>query len=128
MRLIFRAIPGIQGMGYALFVAPEEKEAHIESVRAEGFPEYTIRPEGEREMYTSIIYLEPFDERNRQAFGYDMFSNDVRRTAMEQARDTGQPKMTGRITLVQEIDEDVQAGFLIYVPYYRNGTTNETIA
>jgi PAS domain S-box-containing protein len=119
--------PGIQGVGYSVFVKPENLEAHIAAIRTEGFPNYTIKPEGNRSIYTSIIYLEPFDVRNQQAFGYDMFSNDVRRSAMEQARDTGEPKMSGRITLVQEIDEDVQPGFSIYIPYYKNSAPHETL-
>ena len=120
--------PGIQGIGYSVFVTPDERDAHVERIREEGFPEYTIRPEGERSLYSAIVYLEPFDERNRQAFGFDMYQETVRRTGMEQARDTGQPRLSGKITLVQEIDEDVQPGFLIYVPYYGHdfiGTTLE---
>ena len=118
--------PGIQGVGYAIFVKPDEIEDHISQLHEEGFPEYSIHPEGDRDIYTTIVYLEPFDIRNQQAFGYDMFSNEIRRSAMEQSRDTGEPRMSGRITLVQEIDEDVQPGFLIYVPYYRNGTMPST--
>lgn len=110
--------PGVQGIGYSVFIEPEDLQGHIESVRAQGFPEYTVRPEGDREIYSSIIYLEPFDERNRQAFGYDMFQQSIRRFAMSRARDTGLPNISGVITLVQEIDEDVQAGFLIYIPHY----------
>ncbi len=119
--------PGIQGVGYSIFVKPEQKERHTASIRAEGFPEYSIRPPGDRTLYSAIIYLEPFDERNKQAFGYDMFSETTRRSAMEQTRDSGRPKMSGRITLVQEIDEDVQPGFLIYVPCYRNGAPASTV-
>lgn len=115
--------PGIQGMGYSVFVTPEEKQNHINTIRAEGFPEFTIRPEGERDLYSSIIFLEPFDARNKQAFGFDMYQEATRRLAMQQARDTGEPHMSGRITLVQEIDSDVQPGFLIYVPFY--GTAEE---
>ncbi len=118
--------PGIQGVGYSIFVQPEDKASHVQSIRNEGFPDYDIKPEGERDLYTSIIYLEPFDERNQQAFGYDMFSNAIRRSAMEKARDSGEPKMSGLITLVQEIDDDVQAGFLIYVPAYKT-TANQDL-
>lgn len=119
--------PGIQGLGYSVFVKPEQLNAHIQSVRNEGFPEFTVNPEYERDIYTSIIYLEPFDVRNQQAFGYDMFTNNIRRSAMEQARDTNEGVMSGRITLVQEIDEDVQAGFLIYLPVYKNGLSHDTL-
>ena len=76
-------------MGFALRAASDEMAEHIRRVRAEGFPDYTVRPEGERAEYTPILYLEPFDERNQRAFGYDMFSEPVRRAAMERARSGG---------------------------------------
>lgn len=120
--------PGIQGMGYSIPVKKEDKEAHIQEIRSEGFSEYTIKPDGERDEYSAIIYLEPFDWRNQRAFGYDMWSNDIRRQAMERARDTGEAATSGIITLVQESKEDVQKGFLTYVPFYRaNGNPLETV-
>lgn len=108
--------PGIQGYGYAQVIQPEALESHVATVRREGFPDYKIKPVGERELYTSIIYLEPFDVRNQQAFGFDMYSNEIRRKAMRGAALSDQPFATDKVTLVQEIDENVQAGFLIYVP------------
>jgi diguanylate cyclase (GGDEF)-like protein len=112
--------PGIQGIGYADVVPPPEKEKHIEAVRKSGFPDYAIKPGHERDFYTSIIYLEPFTGRNPRAFGYDMFSEPTRRAAMELARDTGMTAMSGKVTLVQEDDKDVQAGFLMYYPIYHD--------
>src|SRR3546814_9390500 len=38
---------------------------------------------------------------------------------MGRARDTGLASLSVRVTLVQETDEAVQAGFLIYLPVYR---------
>lgn len=113
--------PGIQGIGFSLKITPEQKEEHIRKIREEGFPDYKIKPEGEREEYTSIIYLEPFTVRNQQAFGYDMFSQSVRRQAMTMARDTGDTIISGKVILVQEIDDDVQSGFLVYLPLYKKG-------
>ena len=121
------AYPGIQGIGFAEWVLPQDRAAYEAAVRAEGFGTFSIRPEGEREVYSSIIYLEPFDERNRQAFGYDMFSQETRRRAMELARDTGEVAISGRVTLVQEISSDVQAGFLMYLPYYGPEATPDNV-
>ena len=86
-----RYFPGIQGFGFTQVVPASELERHQARLRAEGFHDYAIRPPGSRDPYTAIIYLEPFNVRNRRAFGYDMFSEEVRRVAMERARDTGQP-------------------------------------
>lgn len=119
--------PGIQGIGFSLHLHPDELAAHVREVRTEGFPDYDIRPAGRRAEYTAIIYLEPFDVRNRRAFGYDMFSQPTRRAAMEQARDTGEPRLSGKVILVQEMNEDIQAGFLLYLPLYRPGVRPRTL-
>ena len=119
--------PGIQGIGFSIPVQPEEKQTHIEKIRSKGFPEYLIKPEGTRGFYTAIIYLEPFDWRNQRAFGYDMWSNEIRRIAMTYARDEGVAATSGIITLVQETKEDVQRGFLTYLPVYRTKTIPKTL-
>ena len=119
--------PGIQGIGFAELILPTQKNDHIERVRAEGFPDYDIKPEGERPEYTSIVYIEPFSGRNLRAFGYDMFSEPLRRLAMEQARDTALTAISGKVKLLQEADRDVQAGFLMYFPVYRHGQSHETV-
>lgn len=111
--------PGAQGLGFSVPVMPENKEAHEQAVQAEGFAHYKIHPEGDREEYSSIIYLEPFDWRNQRALGYDMWSHPVRRKAMKLARDNGIPATSGVTTLVQETNEDIQPGFLTYLPLYK---------
>lgn len=119
--------PGIQGVGYYQQTAPEELPALVEQVRSEGFPDFNIRPEGERPEYYPIIYIEPLDARNQRAFGYDVFSEPIRRAAVELSRDTGDTAITGKIILVQEITEDVQAGFLMMVPVYENNMPAGTV-
>ncbi len=47
---------------------------------------------------------------------------------MEHARDTGAPTASGPVTLVQEIEDPKQNGFLIYAPVYRNGARTDTVA
>lgn len=118
--------PGIQGVGFSKHILPSEKEAHLRQIRSEGFPQYTIKPEGDRPEYTSIIFLEPFDWRNQRAFGYDMFSEPTRKEAMVRARDTGIAALSGKVTLVQETGKDIQAGFLLYQAIYRKGEPLET--
>jgi PAS domain S-box-containing protein len=110
--------PGIQGVGFSEVVYPKDKAKHIARIKAEGFADYSIRPEGERDIYTSIIYLEPFNERNKRAFGYDMFSEEIRREAMIRAVFDGQASLSGKVRLVQENNIDEQVGFLMYVPIY----------
>lgn len=122
------AFPGIQGVGFAALVPAADRERIIRQVRREGFPQFSIKPKGARDPYTAIIYLEPFDWRNQRAFGYDMYSEPVRRAAMERARDTGSPALSGKVLLVQETEQEVQRGFLLYLPVYRNGLPQRTLA
>jgi PAS domain S-box-containing protein len=121
-------LPGIQGIGLAVPVAADKLEEHIAAVRAEGFSDYRIKPEGVRDEYTAIVYIEPFDWRNQRAFGYDMWSNDVRQQAMRRARDTGDASTSGAIHLIQETDKDVQKGFLTYLPVYHSSEDPTTLA
>lgn len=120
--------PGIQGIGFSLHIPAEKLDAHQRKIRAEGFPDYSLRPPGPRAEYTSIIYLEPFDERNKRAFGYDMFSEANRHAAMERARDSGNTTISAKVKLVQEDGRKPQAGMLMYLPIYKKGLPNSTEA
>ncbi|HWQ13648.1 MAG TPA: CHASE domain-containing protein [Roseiflexaceae bacterium] len=120
--------PGIQGIGFSVRIPPGGVAALESRMRRQGIEGFTVWPEGPRDEYHAIIYLEPLDRRNQAAIGYDMFSEPTRRAAMERARDAGQPAASGKVTLVQEIDDQKQAGFLIYVPVYRGGRVPATLA
>ena len=66
-----KAYGEIQGLGFALRIPPGGLAEHERRVREQGFPDYAVQPAGPREEYTSVVYLEPFTERNRRAFGRD---------------------------------------------------------
>ncbi len=110
--------PGILGIGFSQVLKPEQVKEHIIKVRAEGFPEYKIWPEYERDIYTTILFLEPFSGRNLRAFGYDMFTDATRHAAMSSAMDSAITALSGKVILVQETSTEIQPGFLIYLPVY----------
>ncbi|MDT8338216.1 MAG: CHASE domain-containing protein [Sulfurimonas sp.] len=119
--------PGIQGIGFSKMLQPEDVVKVEQEMRDEGFASFSIKPAGERKIYSSILYLEPMDKRNMAAIGYDMFSEPVRRAAMQRAIESGEASISGKVTLMQEIDEDVQPGILMYLPLYEKGANIETI-
>ncbi len=43
-----KTLPGIQGIGFALMIRPQDKAAHEKAIRAQGFADYRIVPDGER--------------------------------------------------------------------------------
>ena len=119
--------PGIQGLGYVRRLRYEEIEGFVEQQRREGRLDYRFTPEGVRDDYTAIVFIEPENWRNSRAVGYDMFSEPRRRAAMERARDTGGPSLSRKVALMQETGEDVQAGTLVYLPVYADGVTPDTV-
>ena len=120
--------PGIEALGIAAIIPPGREDAHVAAMRAQGFRDYAIKPPGPRPVTTSIVRIEPFSGRNLRAFGYDMFSEPSRRTAMEAARDTGRATATGKVVLVQEGRQGGQPGFLMYAPVYKAGMPYDTVA
>jgi CHASE1-domain containing sensor protein len=60
-----------------------------------------------------------------------MFSERVRRAAMEAARDTGEARLSGKVALVQErpgaITGEGPAGLLLYWPLYQPGARLATV-
>lgn len=121
--------PGMQGFGYTARFPSNRVEEVEELVRRHGRTNFAVwPPTPPRAEYHSIVFLEPMDARNQRAIGYDMFTENVRRAAMETARDTGDPVASGKVELVQELTgTDKQHGFLIYVPVYRGGRVPPTI-
>jgi len=117
--------PGIQGLGYVPVIIPAEKSAHIESVRQAGFPDYDITPEGDRELYTSILYLEPFVDRNLRAFGFDMYSDPTRRSAMIEALERHETTLSAGVKLVQDNPDESVTGLLMYLPLFDSFTADK---
>jgi signal transduction histidine kinase len=117
--------PGVQAVGYSERVGSEEKDEFESKVREEGYPDYSLVPDGERYEYFPIVYIEPSEGSNQRLFGYDTFAKPTQRAAMERARDTGLPAVSGRVALTAENGQDQTAGFLIYLPVYSNGQPQE---
>ncbi|WP_417688255.1 CHASE domain-containing protein [Roseibium sp.] len=112
---------GVQGIGFSKVL----REGDAEKVTADLARDYGIErapwPESTEDLKTSITALEPSNPRNAAALGYDMYSNETRREAMKRAGQTGEASASGPVMLVQEITDDKQAGFLVYLPWYASG-------
>jgi signal transduction histidine kinase/CHASE1-domain containing sensor protein len=119
-------LPGIQGVGFTPRLAPKEVFSFTQKVRNEGFPKFKVWPSNRRPEYFPVEFIEPFDWRNQRAFGFDMFTDSIRREAMERAWLSGAPSLTGRVKLVQETSHEQEPGFLLYVPVYKSGAKIST--
>ncbi|MEM9008211.1 MAG: CHASE domain-containing protein [Cyanobacteria bacterium P01_F01_bin.86] len=131
-RFVERALatyPGIQALEWAPVVSDRDRLTFEAARQAEGYPDFQITEReshgqlvraGVRSRYIPVTYLQPW-EGNEPAFGYDLNSDETRRSALETARDTGQVAASGRIRLVQ--DNKNQFGFLVFLPLYATTPT-----
>ncbi|MDO8285695.1 MAG: CHASE domain-containing protein [Rhodoferax sp.] len=117
--------PGIRGFGFIARVQRPDLDAFIAREQADFAPEFEVRTQGDASDLFIIKYIEP-TAGNRAAFGLDVGQEAVRREGIERAMNTGQPALTGKITLVQ--DSKHSPGFLYFLPVYRHGAEPATPA
>lgn len=120
--------PGLQGVGYSMLIPAAQKDRHVAALRAKGFPNYTIRPEGKRDVYTSAIFFEPSAAAYLSTLGSDYLAEPSRRHAMEAARDNRGIAISNKIKLPEEDAKEIQAGFRMVLPVYRNGAPDKSLA
>lgn len=101
-------------IGYAENVDPSQVDSYNETLPAGA----KAWPTTETDYMTPITYVASLSPMETNLFGYSMSSDSLRRNAIERARDTGQPSMTGPVKLVQDGDNQELFGVLIYMPIY----------
>lgn len=119
---------GIQSIGLVKIVPHADKKRHIAEIQSEGFPDYQIKPDGQRERYAPITLMEPSAGDNSKALGFDVLTVPTARSAMEKSRDLGKIAITSKLELVQDNDKPGVFGFVLYLPLYQNNVKLETIA
>ena len=117
------------GIGWAPVVRADQLDAFEERLGRGRVDEKSVFPamaEQPRDILVPILYLQPDTVRNRRALGYDMYSDPVRRSAMDIAAADDRPTASGAVVLKQGGGEDT-AGFLIYMPVYEGLTTTRRL-
>ena len=119
--------PAIQALEWIPRVPKQLRRRYEDGARHDGFAafQFTERVSavemtraGERAEYFPVFYVAPF-KSNEKALGFDLYSDRVRREALQRSVDSGQMVATSRIKLVQETSD--QYGFLVFRPVYREG-------
>ncbi|HAF21770.1 MAG TPA: hypothetical protein DCK93_02475 [Blastocatellia bacterium] len=122
-RLELDQYPAAQGIGYLARVKRDHQDSFTASMQRQGLKDFRIWPKQNQDEYNPVIYFEPLDRRDQAVIGYDMHADPARRAAIEKARDTGLPAVTGPVSLTGENDGNKQIGFFIYAPVYENDRT-----
>lgn len=118
---------GVQALTYIQHVPYAEKNQHITEMKKEGFSDYRVLPNSQREYAGPVVFIEPFDKVNQRAFGFDISSDPTRRTAMEAARDANGTFITKRVSLVQGDKKDKSATLILLLPVYKKGVPHNTV-
>ena len=111
-----RDYPAMQAVAFARAVSDDQLPGLVRQVRRSGVSEFDMRPPGRREHYVVNTYVEPFVGLNARALGYDMWQDAARREAMQRARDSGQPAITGKVTLKVDEQATPVPAFIMYLP------------
>lgn len=111
---------GILGLGYARFVPQGDKASVEANLTATYGQAVRIRPAGTRASYAPITALQPMNQSNSQAIGFDLLSEPIRRQALIEATQSGNPVLTARLELVQNSRGDYSPGAILYTRIRRN--------
>ena len=127
---LYRRYPGVQVIHYGHRISAAEREAFEKALRNErsidaaGYPDFAIKPPGERPEYVVVTYVEPMPG-NEAALGLDLAGDPVRLAALERTRDSGQLTASGTIALAH--DPKKHPGFAMRLPIYRHGMPLDTV-
>ena len=119
-RNLAQEFPGARGIGFIQRIERPQRDAFTAAERADGAPGFTIhqlQDPTQSDLYV-IKFIEPL-VNNAQAEGLDIGSEPLRRRAVQQAVDSGEPTLSAPITLVQ--DQHKTAAALLFVPVYARG-------
>ena len=116
---------GMVDIGFARRVRREEKDRHVAAMRSAGFPDYSLKPDADRDEYFPMIYLSAVTNSPNWAPGWDLFNEPARSNAMERARQADRPIATGKVTLLTADGPKPEPGFVVYLPVYRDGVKPE---
>ncbi len=123
--------PGVLSMSFVRRVFEADKVAYVASVRRdtrvtpEGYPDFSIRPEGSREEYFVLEYSEPL-ELNGNALGLDSGAAPDLLAELERARDSGEPVVV-QSALAQVGARGSRPKIDLILPIYENQRPTETI-
>jgi len=128
--------PGFISLNYAAYIPARDKKRFEEAVRRDtslsrrGYPEFAIKPPGERPEYYAIVYLEPM-AGYEFAFGLDLGVNRAAANpekiaaAMRSGRDSGKLISSAQPLRVKRPKEAIYLAMRLAV--YRKGMPVETV-
>lgn len=109
---------GIQGVGYAPWIDAGTVSHFLLQKKAEGFLSPRIFPKSPLNEGFVLSYIEPFNEENKKAVGFNMSTESVRAQTIQETFQRKQPTLSPKIELIQGDVPEEKAGFVVYVPLF----------
>ncbi len=123
---IARRLADLRGIGFIEYVPRTNLAAFLALTRKDESPDFKHWPEGDREDYHIVKFLEP-KATNTPAIGYDSCMEPSCRRAAETARDTGLATLTDKIHLIQSGENKTEDGFFFLLPLYQKKAVLDTV-
>lgn len=108
--------PGMLGMGWL-----EVNGAAGPVQPGAGSPNVVLPNPNGAETRLGFVFLEPPEWRTQAMASFAMFTDPSSRAAMERARDTGKPAMSGKVTVIRDFWAKKRSGFHLFFPVYTGG-------
>lgn len=110
---------GAEGLGWAQAVPVNEIAAFERRIQAERNGPFKVRrlADADQELAVPVTFFKPETARSRRALGADLYSEPVRRSAMDEAVRLARPTATGKLDLLRVGERDT-SGFLIFMPVF----------
>lgn len=124
--------PGIQGLSYnPVLENGEERANFVQMIRETDLADFKTFPETDLPLSVPVLYIGPLTELNARAVGFDIYSEERRRNAINAAIETGEPRITAKITLLQDGDptdlNDERSAVLMILPVFDVDPVPETV-
>lgn len=114
---------GVEGIGWIAVVPRTAEAAFLEQVRSDqpDFPQVRPKSGASLPRLAIVTYFAPDTVQNSDALGFNMYSDPVLASAMDEARRTVRPTASGLVDLASDggaATGDAQSGFVILMPVY----------
>ncbi|OLV18384.1 CHASE domain-containing protein [Deinococcus marmoris] len=130
---LMRRYPGVQALAFGVWLPDGDTAALTARLRRTVQPDYTVRPDdtvrpgsslgggaSARVARVPVSVIAPASAENLGALGFDLYSEPVRRAALDGARQRADLQVSGRTELVQKDDLGRPLpGFLLALPVWR---------
>ncbi len=114
-----RRYPGVTAVGFAAWI-PSADTATLEAgIRAGAGSEFRVTPPTSAQaMRAPVVTLSPLNDATRAAWGFDLYSDPVRRAALDLARLNNTVQATGQVNLQRTPGGPSNLGFLLILPVW----------